>query len=110
MATVNPPQPENFAELLEQIGRVPLERIRLKPPPGTATEKDVLRAYSGLERRLCELVDGVLVEKAMGTEEALLASILVQLLWNHVRPRRLGLVLGADGMLRLMPGLVRIPH
>jgi Uma2 family endonuclease len=109
MATVNPPEPDNLAELLRRLGGVPLARIRLKPPPGTATEKDVLRAYSGINRRLCELVDGVLVEKAVGTQEALLASILVELLWGHVRPRRLGLVLGADGMLRLMPGLVRIP-
>jgi Uma2 family endonuclease len=109
MAKEKPSPPENLAEMLEQLGDVPLERIRARPAPGTATEEDVLKAYSGVNRRLCELIDGVLVDKAMGTQEALLAGIILQLLWNYVQPRRLGLLLGADGMLRLMPGLVRIP-
>ena len=35
--------------------------------------------------------------------------MLVQLIWNHVEAHDLGIVLGADGALRLFPGLVRIP-
>jgi Uma2 family endonuclease len=35
--------------------------------------------------------------------------LLGRLLGNHVSQYELGLVLGADGMLRLAPGLVRIP-
>jgi Uma2 family endonuclease len=45
----------------------------------------------------------------MGTREALLASVLAHFLWTFVEEHDLGLVLGGDGFLRLMPGLVRIP-
>ena len=99
---------ETMADLLEQLGGVPLDRIRFYPPPGTATERDVLDAEQR-DNRLCELVDGVLVEKVMGFREAILAGALVRLLANFVVPRNLGHVAGADGMLRLFPGLVRIP-
>src|SRR4051794_39013542 len=111
MATVTPDTEavENFRELLDRLGDVPLERILTKPPPGTATEDDVLAAEAAPRKRLCELVDGVLVEKAMGTKEGLLASVLVHLLWNFVEKDDLGLVLGEGGMLRLFPGRVRIP-
>jgi Uma2 family endonuclease len=94
---------------MEQLGGVPLERIRMDPPPGTATEKDVLAAERQPRKRLCELIDGVLVEKAMGTPEALLATILGRLIGNYVDQEKLGLVIGADGMLRLFPDQVRIP-
>jgi Uma2 family endonuclease len=99
----------NVAELLEQLGEVPPERIRLQPPPGTAREQDVLIVRDEPERRLCELVDGVLVEKAMGSRESLLAGLILHRLWSFLEAHPLGIVLGADGMLRLWPGLVRIP-
>ncbi len=111
MATTTPKQPQfdNLAELMEQLGGIPLERILMQPPPGTATEKDVLAAERAPRKRLCELIDGVLVEKVVGTKESLFASYLGHLLWEYVEERDLGTVLGADGMLRLFPGRVRIP-
>ena len=45
----------------------------------------------------------------MGLRESLLAGVLLALLRAFVIPRNLGLVTGADGMLRLFPGLVRAP-
>ena len=63
---------DNLAELMERLGHVPLDRIRMRPPPGTATEKDVLAAEREPRKRLCELIDGVLVEKAVGVQESLL--------------------------------------
>ena len=99
---------ETMADLLERLGSVPLDRIRFHPPPGTATERDVLEAEQR-DNRLCELVDGVLVEKVMGYREAILAGALVRMLANFVVPRNLGHVAGADGMVRLFPGLIRIP-
>lgn len=96
------------ADLLKRLGRIPPERVHLAPQPGTATEKDVL----DMERRegkLCELVDGVLVEKAMGAGESFLAIEIVFLLRQFLANHRLGILLGADGALRLWPGLVRIP-
>lgn len=101
--------PETLAELIEQLGKVPLDRVRCRPAPGTATEQDVLVARAGARRRLCELADGTLVEKAMGTRESLLAGLILHYLWAYLDEHDLGTALGADGMVRLMPGLVRIP-
>ncbi len=100
---------ETFADVLRRIGDVPPERIRLRPAPGTATEQDVTAALEGPEKRICELVDGVLVEKAVGSKEGLLAGIVIQLLWNHIQEDDLGVVVPGDGPLRLKIGLVRVP-
>jgi Uma2 family endonuclease len=111
MATATPRQPkfDNLAELLHQLGDIPLERIRMEAPPGTATERDVLALRGGPERRLCELVDGVLVEKAMSTQASLLTTVIIQRIWNFIEKDNLGVVLGADGMIRTFPDQVRIP-
>jgi Uma2 family endonuclease len=104
-----PAMPGTLADLLHRIGDVSPERIRALPPPGTATEKDVIAALDGPEKRLCELVDGVLVEKVMGTKEGVLASLIGHFLWDFLEENDLGLVAGADGPVRLQLGLVRIP-
>ena len=96
------------SDLLHQLGDIPPERVRLQPPPGTATEADVVAVHSR-EERLCELVDGVLVEKTMGYYESYIAATLIRRLGNFVVAHDLGIVAGADGMMRLAPGLVRIP-
>src|SRR5206468_3137285 len=59
--------------------------------------------------RLAELVDGVLVEKAMGFIQSSLACVLIQLLRNFLDQYPLGIVGGPDGMMRLAPGMVRMP-
>ena len=96
------------ADLLERFGPMPAERIRTSPSPGTATEQDVIDMEER-ESRLCELVDGVLVEKALGVYESFLAMEIGGLLREFVKRNGLGFVVGADGMMRLAPGLVRIP-
>ncbi|MFI5381943.1 MAG: Uma2 family endonuclease [Tepidisphaerales bacterium] len=101
--------PGNLAELLTRIGSVPPLRIRTHPPPGMATEEDVIACLDRADKRLCELVDGVLVEKVMGTREALLAGIILHFFWDFLEAHDLGLPLGADGAVRLKIGLVRIP-
>jgi Uma2 family endonuclease len=99
---------ETVADLLESLGDIPPERIRMRPFPGSATEDDVL-AVRASERRLCELVDGVLVEKPTGNDESRLAAELIFALIEFLRRNNLGTAAGADGMMRLLPGLVRIP-
>jgi Uma2 family endonuclease len=99
---------ETLADLLEQLGSIAPDRVRFRPAPGTATEKAVLAIHDH-EGRLYELMHGVLVARAGGLRESLLAIALASLLRGFVRPRNLGLVTGADGMMRLFPGLVRIP-
>ncbi len=103
-------RPENVAQLLRRLGNIPAFRVRLEPPIGTATEKDLVRHNeSKLKTAICELVDGTLVEKAMGWIESAIAIKIAASLSNFVTTRKLGTVLGADGMLRLVPGLVRVP-
>jgi len=109
MATATLPTPmRTLADLLDHLGGIPPERVRLDPLPGTATEADVLDVEQH-ENRLCELIDGVLVEKPEGYRESLLAAELLGLLREFVKPRNRGLLSGPDGMMRLFPGLVRIP-
>src|SRR5262245_18645583 len=99
---------ETVGDILERIGEVAPRRIRLQPPPGQATERDV-RIIHERTGRLYELVDGILVEKIMAYLESSLAMRLGRLLGNFVEANDLGNVAGADGAMRLMPGLVRIP-
>lgn len=103
-----PPVIETLADLLHRLGDIPLERIRFRPSPGTATEEDVVEAEAR-SGRLCELVDGVLVEKGMGYYESRLAVVLIFFLESYLEDNDLGIVLGADGMTRMEPGLVRMP-
>lgn len=111
MATKTSKRPkfDNLAELMERLGGVPLERIRMEAPLGRATEKDVLAVRAGLERRLSELVDGVLVEKAMGIKASVLGAVLAGFIGTFIDKDGLGVVLGADGMIRTFPDQVRIP-
>src|SRR5437016_2976320 len=82
-----------LADLLEKLGDIDPGRVRFHPPPGTATEKELIAVYDR-ENWPCELVDGVLVEKAVGTLESLLASALIHFLGEFVYERDLGVVLG----------------
>jgi Uma2 family endonuclease len=97
-----------IADLLDHFGNISPRRIRLRPAPGTAIERDVI-AIHDREDRLYELVDGVLVEKVMGFPESRLALWLAHLLQSFLDEHDLGILAGPDGTLRLMPGLVRIP-
>ncbi|HTI50458.1 MAG TPA: Uma2 family endonuclease [Planctomycetaceae bacterium] len=97
-----------MADLLERLGGVSPSRVRMVPSPGCATEQDVIDIEVH-ENRLFELVDGILVEKGMGFLESFLAVTLATILNHFVASRNLGLVTGADGMVRLFPGQVRIP-
>lgn len=110
MALITEPRVGDWtaADLVARFGPIPLRRIRHDPPPGTATEDDVVRIHDH-EDRLYELADGVLVEKTVGTYESYLAGVLLQHLGVFVTGRKLGIVLPPDGMVRLSPGLVRIP-
>ena len=95
-------------ELLERLGDIPLSRILLQPPPGAATKKDVIEAEAKTGR-LCELVDGVLVEKAIGYYEDRLGVVLICCFETLIEAHKLGIVLGAAGMMCPQPGIVRMP-
>lgn len=89
------------------MGPKPASRIRTSPAPGSATAANVLRIQQN-EYWTCELSDGILVEKDMGSEESVIAGRLLTFLNNFVIPRRLGLVTGEAGMMKNNPHTVRI--
>lgn len=112
MTTALPPTPpatvETVADLIEQLGGISPSRIRMRPLPGTATEQDLID-IEARENRLFELVDGTLVEKGLEYRESLLAVFLARVIGTFVEARRLGLVSGADGFMRLTARRIRIP-
>jgi Uma2 family endonuclease len=97
-----------LADFLARVGGVPPDRIRFRPSPGTATVQDVITVHEK-EGKLCELVEGVLLEKTLGLKESWLGGFLLSLLNSFVIPRNLGIVTGEAGTVELMPDLVRIP-
>jgi Uma2 family endonuclease len=105
----NQPNPTwTIEQLRRHFGMIPAERILLDPAPGTATEDDVV-FMDDHRNRLCELVDGVLVEKAVGAKESILAADLIAYIKFYLRKHDRGVVLGEAGFLRLVLGLVRAP-
>jgi Uma2 family endonuclease len=96
-----------LGEVLEHLGGVEPTRVRLRPEPGTANERDLLALAGGPHRY--ELVDGVLVEKPMSELASYLALELSYFLRAFLARHDLGYLTGADGARRLMRGLVRIP-
>ena len=99
---------ETMSELLDSLGGVSPKRVLLRPNPGTATEQDLL-AHVDRTGRFAELIDGVLVEKAMGFGESLVAGEIQWMIRTHLAATHLGAVVGEAAMMRLMPGLVRAP-
>ena len=97
-----------WEDRLSDLGGISASRVRIDPAPGTATVEDVVRLRN-VERRLYELVDGTLVEKAMGWQESFLAGILLHWLHTYLDQHRIGVATGTDGMTRLFGDTVRGP-
>jgi Uma2 family endonuclease len=99
------PAIKTMAEVVHDLGDIPLERIRAFPPPGTATVEDLLKPHG----HTCELIDGVLVEKPVGARESMLAIALGAALRDFIQKDDLGVILGADGLLWILPDVLRAP-
>ncbi len=97
-----------IAEILQRLGNIPPNRICATPPAGMATMRD-LRAAMKRKERLYELVDGTLVEKTMGLSESMIAGQVLTEINIFARQHDLGIGAGADGTVRLLKGLVRVP-
>lgn len=96
-----------LADILHDLGDIPPERIRL--PIGDATEDDVIRLLDGDDKHICELIDGVLVEKTMGIRESRLAVLIAHYINVYLDEHDLGWVSGSDGPFRMRPRNVRFP-
>jgi len=98
---------ETFSDILTELGGISADRVHHAPIPGSATMEDLEHANEN--GALCELVDGTLVEKAMGWQESLVAAYLIELIGSFSRLHNLGLVTGPDGFVRILGSLVRGP-
>lgn len=99
---------KTMGDLLAQLGGISPSRVRMKPLPGKATETHLLHILDH-EDRICELIDGVLVEKDMGIVESALAIDLGMHLGVFNEAHDFGMFLGADGAMRVLPHIVRAP-
>ena len=97
-----------LADVRHLLGDIPLNRIAVMPPIGTAMESDVERIQQQ-DGRLFELEYGILVEKTMGWYESLIGGLILRWIGNFVDEHDLGQVLGADGLIKILPGVVKIP-
>lgn len=101
---------QTLADVAQALGDVPIRRILVTPGPGTATAADmVAMVESKLYGRLVELVDGTLVEKAMGDREDWIAFELGLAIGNFVKTHALGRMNGAQGMRQMRGGNIRMP-
>lgn len=110
MATKPAAKPKlvTMADVNARVGDVPPCRILAFPAPGRATEQDLLdNSITG--GRLCELVDGILVEKAMGFRADYLAAWILILIGRFLEEHNFGAVAGGQGGIRFKVGLVRMP-
>ncbi len=89
-------------ERLVELGGVARDRVRAEPAPGTATLNDLLQINECSELALYELIDGCLVEKAMGYEASIVAMAIVRIIGTYVSQNRSGLVSGPDGFFKLL--------
>lgn len=104
----DPVRPFTLVELAERFGDIPANRICMSPPPGQATEEDVLY-YDDHEDRLFELVDGTLIEKTMGSYESRIAGKIFGFLFIYMQAHPLGELFPGDGQLKLRNKRIRIP-
>ncbi len=103
-----PPTAWTIADVRARLPGFPLNRIRVCPTPGTATEQDVLQAEARTGR-ICELIDGTLVEKVMATYESMLAFALAYFIQRYLDANNLGALAVGDGLLKILPGQIRAP-
>ena len=102
------PTAADLLALIDRLGGIPANRVRMWPVPGTATKADAIHSETWYGAA-CELVDGTLVEKTMGLYESGVAHTIGLEIGIFNRSRKLGLVGGEQGMYSVVPDQVRMP-
>lgn len=100
---------DRACKLQTQLGGVGLSRIVRDPTPGKATEEHLLRLAEQTDKRLCELIDGTLVEKVSTIGESMFGASIGRILDAYVRPINFGLVAGPNCPLRVSVNRIRMP-
>jgi len=90
------PRFRTFAEVLARLGDVSPERVLSFPAPGTGTPDDLLNPEI-VSDRAYELVDGILVEKAMGSKADGIGAWLLVQIFNFASLQNLGKLFGSQG-------------
>jgi len=98
---------KTLQDVLDYLGGIPAKRVCMQPWPGKATQRDLLRRS---DRGRCELFDGILVERAVGYHESLLASVLSGFIFSYLLDNNIGAVnSGGDGYLKLKRRRIFVP-
>lgn len=106
----NEAAPRTMADLLEDLGGIVPERVRLHPHPGEATVQALIENNDVRKDFRCELIDGILVEKAhMSHVENSFTNIIAYYLQSFLRQTRLGKGFTEGAMYQLLGGDVRLP-
>ena len=95
------------AEIQERLGPVPAWRVRSWPRPGTATFADAIACAERGE--LCELIDGILLEKTVGHWESVLGGRMFARMKERCDAGNLGVCAPGDGQIELPEGQTRLP-
>lgn len=111
---VQPPLPRVYslgtiADLLERLGNISPERVRMDPPPGSATVEDLVQVNDQRNGPICEWVEHTLVEKAMGFNESWLAFIIMGQFDAYLLAHDLGMCTAPDGVMKILPDIGRAP-
>jgi len=100
---------ETIADLIHRLGDIDPQRILLHPAPGTATEEDLIQLLEGMDKRIFELIDGVLVEKVVSTPEGMLAAFIGRQIGIFADRKKLGLIGDGATSFRFRLKLIRVP-
>jgi hypothetical protein len=76
---------QNLSDLLNDLGGISPSRVVMRKPFGLATEEDLIE-LNETKTTLCELVDGMLVEKGMGYNESDLTLVIAGYLRAFIVP------------------------
>lgn len=98
---------KSVADLLHDLGDIPTERVRMDPQPGRVTFDELVAANETRTGQVCEWVDGTLVEKATGWFESFIAMNLGGRFYRYLETHPIGLLLGPDAVLRILPKVGR---
>lgn len=100
----------SIADLHAALGRIPLDRISMDPPPGTATKADLLLLgrFGGF-RPFHELVEGTLVAKTAGWNKGRMTPMLAYAFGKYLTERPIARMTGAGGPYETIDGRVRCP-
>ncbi|MFV0442682.1 MAG: Uma2 family endonuclease [Planctomycetaceae bacterium] len=98
------------ADLLEELGGIAPERVRLHPLPGEATANDLIENNDVRKDFRCELIRGTLVEKAhMSHVENSYTTVIAFYLHAYLMRTRLGKGFTEGAMYALLGGDIRLP-